>query len=339
MKRRSFVIGSAAALLAARSARLFADSSAPAQRLIFGLPPGAVGSKLATGALDILNARAKSAYTLQVIDNRNTLQATETVKTAKPDGSTLLQTQSGSMTLFPSTYRNLQYDPIADFTPLAVMGEYAFTLTLGPAVPASVDNVDRYLAWVEQNPDYRDLGFALYGSQSHLLALMLAREKEVALRAQSYKTASAMLGDLQNQNLAACITMPGNTLGLGKGCRSVAISSATRLEGWPQVATFSEQGLPNLAMTGWYGWFAPAQLPAATAKSLREEIVAAQATPEFLALLKRLLLTPAPLSPAQIHERMSLELVEYKRLVKSYGLTQMAQAQHLPLNAAMASLS
>ncbi|WPO97720.1 tripartite tricarboxylate transporter substrate-binding protein [Pseudomonas sp. HR96] len=339
MKRRSFVIGSAAALLAVRSARLFADNAAPTQRLIFGLPPGALGTKLATGALDILNGRAKSGYQLQVIDNRNTLQATETVKAAAPDGSTLLQVQSGSMTLFPSTYRNLKYDPMTDFTPLAVMGEYPFTLTLGPLVPASVTDVNGYLAWVQQNPDYRDLGFALYGSQSHLLALMLAREKEVALRAQSYKAATAMFGDLQNQNLAACITVPGNTLGLGKGCRTVAVSSATRLEGWPQVATFSEQGLPSLAMLGWYGWFAPAQLPAATAQSLRTQIAAAQATPEFLALLKRLLLTPAPLNPAQIHERMSLELVEYQRLVKSYGLTQMAEAQTRSPVDAFATLS
>lgn len=326
MKRRAFVVGAAAAFMAVRSTRLFAEA-APTQRLVFGLPPGALGSTLANGTLDILNARFNSGYALQTIDSRNTLQATETVKLAPPDGSTLLQVQSGSMTLFPSTYRNLKYDPIADFTPLAVMGMYTFTLTMGPAVPDVVNDVISYLAWVEQNPDYRDLGFALYGSQSHLLALMLAREKEVALRAQSYKTAGAMLGDLQHGNLAACITMAGNTVGLGKGCRTVAVSSPTRLGSWPSVATFSEQGLQNLTMQGWYGWFAPAQLPASTANNLREQIMAAQATPEFKALQAKLLLTPVTMTPAQIHERMNLEITEYQHLVKSYGLTQMAEAQ------------
>ncbi|WP_213880480.1 tripartite tricarboxylate transporter substrate-binding protein [Pseudomonas sp. dw_358] len=325
MKRRSFLTGTAAALFTLRSARLFAASQ-PAKRLIFGSPSGAVGGKLASGVLDIINKHFNDDYTLQVIDTRNTLQATETVKAALPDGNTLLQVQSGAMTLFPSTYRGLKYDPVADFVPLAIMAEYAFTLTLGPAVPATVTNVDTYLAWVNQNPDYRDLGFALYGSQSHLMALMLAREKEVALRPQSYKTADAMLQDLQKQNLAACITIGGNTLGMGPGVRTVGISSPTRLESWPQVATFAEQGLSQLTMQGWYGWFAPAGMPAAAAQALRDQIVAAQKTPEFAALEQRLLVTSVLASPAQIRERMSLETTELHSLVKSYGLTQMEAA-------------
>lgn len=325
MKRRSFIAGSAAALFAFSHIPLFAGTQ-PARRLVFGFSPGAVGGQLANGALEVLNARLNSDYALQVIDTRNTLQATETVKAAAPDGSTLLQVQSGSMTLFPSTYRNLKYDPLNDFTPLALMGEYTFTLTLGPAVPASVNSIDTYLNWVGQNPDYRDLGFALYGSQSHLVALMLMREKEVALRPQSYKTTEAMLGDLQNQTLAGCITMAGNTLGLGAGCRTVAVSSARRLEGWPKVATFSEQGLMNLTMQGWYGWFAPALLPASTAQTLREQIVNTLIHPDLIALQKKLLLNPVHLTPAQIRERMSLEIAEFERLVKSYGLSQIAEA-------------
>jgi tripartite-type tricarboxylate transporter receptor subunit TctC len=325
MKRRAFVFGSAAALLAAQAMPLLAGATPPsAQRLVFGLPAGAMGTKLANGVLDILNASARSAYELQVLDARNTLQASENVKAATPDGSTLLQAQSSSMVLFPSTYRSLPYDPLTDFTPLAVMGEYAFALTLGPLVPASGTSVDGYLAWVERNPDYRDLGFALYGSQSHLMNLMLAREKEVALRPQSYKSAGAMIGDLENQTLAACICMPGNILGVGKGLsRTVAISSHERLAALPQVATFAEQGLPSLTMKGWYGWFAPARLPSVTAETLRGQIIAAQATAEYHQLQESLLLTPVNLTPAQIQARMEHELLAYQELVRSYGLSQM----------------
>lgn len=325
MKRRFFLTGSAAALFALRSARLFAAPPS-AKRLVFGSPSGVVGGKLATGVLEIINKQSNDSYALQVIDTRNTLQATETVKSAVPDGSTLLQVQSGAMTLFPSTYKGLKYNPETDFVPLAIVAEYAFTLTLGPAVPPQVTNIDTYLAWVNENPDYRDLGFALYGSQTHLMALMLAREKEVALRAQSYKTADSMLADLQKQNLAACITIAGNTVGLGAGVRSIAISSPKRLDALPDVATFSEQGLSQLAMQGWYGWFAPAGTPAATAQALRDQINAAKQTPDYIALEKRLLLTSVQAGPAQIKERISLETSEYRKLVQSYGLTQMTAA-------------
>lgn len=325
MKRRSFLIGSAAALLAGQCAPLLASGSPPARRLVLGLPLGAMGGKLANGTLEILNARFNADYALQVLDKRNTQQATEAVKSALPDGSTLLQVQSSSMVLFPSTYRSLNYDPLADFTPLAIMGEYSFALTLGPLVPASVTTLEGYLAWVEQNPDYRDIGFVLQGSQAHLSSLMLARNKEVALRPQSYGTPKAMLGDLANRTLAACIAVPGNLVGYPREtCRAVAISSGARLAQWPQVATFAEQGLPALTMAGWFGWFAPAGLPAATATGLREKIVSAQATPAYQALQESLLLTPVNSTPAQIKARISQEMTAFEQLVRSYGLKQMA---------------
>lgn len=324
MKRRVFLMGAAIAPLTLRSKSLFAESltSPPpsTRRLVFGLPTSAVGAKWAQGVLNIMNNRFNYDYSLEVLESRSTLKATETVKASEPDGRTLLQVQSSSMTLFPSTYSNLKYDPIIDFTPLAVMGEYTFTLTIGPAVPASVHDVNSYIAWIQAQPDYRDLGFALYGSQSHLIALMLAREKEVALRVQSYNNAEAMLGDLQNGTLAACITMAGTALSLTKNCRSIAVSSPQRLEVWPDVATFSEQGLKTLTMQGWYGWFAPAHLPNEIAKKLREQIIDIQTVPEYLALQKSLLLTSSFLAPSQILERMNLELNEYKNLVESYGL-------------------
>lgn len=314
-----------AALAAVQGTSLLAAPTPPARRLVLGLPLGAMGGKLANGTLDILNARFKVDYALQVLDARNTQQATETVKSALPNGDTLLQVQSSSMVLFPSTYRNLNYDPVADFTPLAIMGEYHFALTLGPLVPASVTSLEGYLAWVAQNPDYRDIGFVLYGSQAHLASLMLARNKELALRPQSYRAPGAMIGDLANRNLAACIAVPGNLVGIPREtCRAVAISSAARLPRWPDVATFAEQGLPALTMDGWFGWFAPAGLPAAMATQLREQIVAAQATPDYLALQESLLLSASHSTPAQISARIGTEMAAYEQLVRSYGLKQMA---------------
>lgn len=325
MKRRSFLLGSAAALVAGHCGRLLATDTPPLRKLVVGLPLGAMSGKLANGTLDIINAHFNADYRLKVLDKRNTREATEAVKAAEPDGSTLLQVQSSSMVLFPSTYRSLNYDPLADFTPLAIMGEYHFALTLGPLVPASVTSLEGYLAWVEQNPDYRDVGFVLQGSQAHLISLMLARNKEIALRPQSYGTPKAMIGDLANHTLAACIAVPGNLVGLPREtCRAVAISSATRLPQWPGVATFSEQGLAALTMAGWFGWFAPAGLPAATATRLREQIITAQATPAYQALRESLLLTAVDSTPALIRARISEETAAFKRLVDSYGLKEMA---------------
>lgn len=323
INRRSF-LGSASVLALAASMPRFAHANeATKGRLVFGIPPGAVGNQLAGTALSILAEQFNTEYRLDIIDARNTLQASETVKLAPADGATLLQTQSSSMVLFPSLYRTLAYDPMKDFTPLALMGDYAFALTVGPVVPASVQTVDQYLAWVKENPDFRDIGFSVYGSQSHLASMILARAKEIAIRPQSYKSVPAMMGDLHNQSIAAAITVAGNTtITAAKGLRPLAVTGRERLQGWPDVPTFAESGVKDMEIQGWYAWFAPAHLPAATAQQWREKLTAVQATADYAALQKRLLLKQVSMSPEQIHARMRSETESYAKLVESYGLSQ-----------------
>jgi tripartite-type tricarboxylate transporter receptor subunit TctC len=321
--RRRF-LGSASLLAIAASLPRFALAAAPSNgRLVFGIPPGAVGGRLADTTLNILARQFDTDYRLDIIDARNTLQASETVKLAPADGSTLLQTQSGSMVVFPSLYRRLAYDPVKDFTPLAMMGDYSFALVVGPIVPTSVTTVDQYLAWVKDNPDFRDVGFSTYGSQSHLITMMLARSKEVALRPQSYRSVTAMAGDLQNQTIAAAIMVAGNTVTQkGRHLRALAVTGSERLKAWPQVPTFAQAGVKDLNIRGWYGWFAPANLPPATAQQWREKLAAVQATREYSALQEDLLLTQVSLTPEQMSARIREEMGQYAKLVETYSLSQ-----------------
>ncbi|MFF7709144.1 tripartite tricarboxylate transporter substrate-binding protein [Pseudomonas sp. NPDC007930] len=319
--RRRFLGNSMAMLLAGALPAWAAGPETEVNTLVFGVPPGAVGERLAGRTLAMLAAQYQANYELQIVPTHNTQDATRQVKIAPADGSTLLQVQSGSMVLFPSMYRKLDYDPLADFTPLGLLGAYDYALAVGPAVPASVRTVDQYLAWVQRNPDYRDLGFTLYGSQGHLGSLMLARIKEIALRPQAYHGPLAMFSDLRDGQLAAALVVSSNQKLLGGGSiRALAVSSAERLQAWPEVQTFAEQGLPELILDGWYGWFAPAALPAAQAANLTRMLRGVQASQDYQAMQQDLLLRPALLTPAQIHSRMREEIDRYAGLVKTYGL-------------------
>lgn len=324
--RRSFLSNSAVLML---GAALPHTSFAALQggRLVWGVPAGAqrssVGYTMAQGALDILAKQADLRYQLEVIDARNSLQASETVKLAPPDGTTLLQTQSGSMVLFPAMYKSLKYDPLADFTPLGALGDFSYAFSVGAAVPASVTNINQYLNWVGQNPDYRDVGFSLYGSHNHLIALMMARAKEVALRAQSYKGLEGLLNDLKSSTLAAAVTPAALQPLLTKfGARVLAISSETRLDVFPGIATFKEQGLTDIVIDGWYGWFVPSHTPTPLVQELSAKVNAMAASPQFVELQKKLLITPKLMTPAQITQRIKDEIKLSQKLVTSYNLSQ-----------------
>lgn len=324
MERRTFLGASAAVLAAATYPTLLKGQSAMNGRLISGMPAGVVGDRLAGGMLDILHNQFDTHYTLEVIESRETRDASAKVKSAPPDGTTLLQSHSGPLVLFPATYRTLDYDPLDDFTPIALMGDYSFALAVGPAVPASITDINGYLGWVKENPDYRDIGFSVYGSQAHLASLMLTRSKEVALRPQSYRTVPSMANDMGNETLAAGVTMTGNLALLReKQLRPIAVTTKSRLAAWPNVATFAEQGVPDMDLGGWFGWFAPANMAPATSQMLAERIAAAQATDAYAALQRQLMLTQVTLPPDQIRERISQEMSTYARIVSTYGLSRM----------------
>jgi len=101
--------------------------------------------------------------------------AVEYVKRAAPDGLTILQIPSSPMTLYPNTYRKLNYDPLADFVPVTSTVNYAFVLTAGPGLPAEVKTVADYVKWAKAHPSQASYGLPAAGSALHFVGMMLQK--------------------------------------------------------------------------------------------------------------------------------------------------------------------
>ncbi|MFF7710606.1 tripartite tricarboxylate transporter substrate-binding protein [Pseudomonas sp. NPDC007930] len=322
MHRRTVLAGLGLAGLATM-ARGWAESNAPTHgTVVFGAAKGAIGSTLAELTLAQLRRDYQLDYSLVINDARNSRAAVESVQHAKPDGATLLQAQSSSIVLFPSTYKALGYDPVKDFAPLTILGTYGYSLVLGAAVPANVTTVQGYLDWVERNPDQRDVGFSLYGSQAHLLSVMLARESGTAVRPQGYGSANSIFNDLASGAIGAAFTVNGNVPLLARaGVRAVAITDPHRLGPRPDVRTFAESGLAALNLTGWYGWFAPSSTPTVVLNDQAIKLGQMTVGDEYTAQLNSLLLERNTASPAEIAVLMQREIAQYAELTKSYRLS------------------
>jgi len=330
--RRAFLQGASTLMLGAGllTHPLARAAASGGGRLLYGYPAGGIGNYLAEGVLPMLAAQDGPSYHLMNVDGRNTRTATLQAKAASPDASTLLQVLSSSFTLQPNIYKKLGFDPAADFTPIALFGDFPFSLTVGPAVPPEVKTVAGFIQWLKDdgNPTYRSIGVSIYGTLGHLALRMIARGSDVPLRGQPYNGSAAMLKDLDNQSLAACFTVAGNGLGKGFGkgshehLRPIAVTGRERLKYWPGIPTLYEQGYKDADLTGWFGWFAPAGTPDTVTAPLRARIATVQASPEYQRLQERLLLTQVSLTPEQIRARIGKERNQYAALLHEYAINQ-----------------
>lgn len=322
IKRRAFIKGAGSLLIGTSMLSTPFAHAAIGGRLLYGYPPGAVGDDLANGLLPLVAAQQGPRYSLKNIDGRNTRQATSQAKGSPADGSTLLQVLSSSFTLQPHIYTKLDFDPLKDFEPIAMLGDFTYALTLGPAVPTSVTSVRSFMAWLRDNPEYRNIGVAIYGTFGHLALRIMARNNDVPLRGLPYKGSPAMLDDLNNGTLAAAFTVATDFPEKPRytRLRCIAVTSRERLKYWPQVPTLYEEGFTDLDIVGWFGWFAPAGTPASVIAPMRERLSQVLPSSQYLALQQSLLMTGSSVDPVRIQARMAQESARYADLLNRYSV-------------------
>src|SRR4051812_48695932 len=185
----------------------------------------------------------------------------EAVKNADTDGTTLLFTPDFLMTVYPHSFKNLSYDPLRDFVPVALLARSALALAAGPALPQNVRTVKEYIAWARANPKQALYATTSAGGTPHFVGVMLSREAKVELSPVHYKGGAPALQDLMGAQVPVSINPVSELLpqlGAGK-VRALAVTSPQRSKFLPDVPTMAEAGFPNIAINPWLGFFAPAR--------------------------------------------------------------------------------
>jgi tripartite-type tricarboxylate transporter receptor subunit TctC len=294
-----------------------------AARILCGFPAGGTTDAVSRRVAEKLQSGGYAKVAL--VDNKSGAGgriAVEELKRSSPDGSTMLLTPTGVITLYPHIYNKLAYR-IEDVTPVSTACRVVFGFGVGPAVPESVNSLKDYLAWAKAHPDGASYGSPGAGTPPHFLGALLARESGIDLRHVPYRGSAPGIQDLLGGQVAAMTSPIGDYLPYLKNgkLRLLATSGAARSKFTPDVQTYAEQGFKNLTMTEWYAFFLPAKASPEVVRRAAAAIRAAVSSPDVAEAFAQMGFEAGADTPAELAKVVSDDNASWGPIVKEVGFT------------------
>jgi tripartite-type tricarboxylate transporter receptor subunit TctC len=287
--------------------------------LIVPFPPG--------GGADIL-ARTVSPRLAQalgkpiVIENKPGAGGNvgaEYVARAAPDGYTLLYGTNGTHGINASLYRNLRFDPVKDFIPVSRMTTIAAMLIVNPQFPPTT--VEELIRYAKANPGKVNFASAGNGTTSHLSGELFKTMAGIDIVHIPYRGGGAAVADLISGQVQMMIDVMPNVYPLAKDgrIRGIAVSTAVRFPGAPELPTIAESGVAGFEASAWDGILAPARTPEAIVNKLNAAIRTALADPELIELLKSRGARVVPGTPDDFARHIVASTQKWAEVVKASG--------------------
>jgi len=245
---------------------------------------------------------------------------TDVVAKSPPDGYNLVMGHIGPMVSAVTLYaKNLPYDPVRDFEPVTMVGQGVVVLVVQPAMPVST--ALEFFAYAKQKDDltYSSAG---NGSTSHLTGELLKRITGIPLQHIPYKSAGNALTAMLTGEVQVSFLSPLTAhaqLRAGK-VKALAVSSAKRFAGAPEIPSAAEAGIPGMDVRLWFGLFAPAKTPKSVVTKLNREIGDILRSPETQETFLKQGVAAAPGTPEELGDWVKTELARWTPVIEAAGI-------------------
>lgn len=305
------------ALLGLLSGAVFAQSDWPGKPITFVVPqaPGGANDVIARAVAQGLGNTLGQPVIVENRPGANGNLGTGQVARSAADGYTFLVTAQSAYTINPALYARLPFDPIKDFTPVMQLAVAPYLLVVNPNFPAK--NLNELVAYAKAHPGKVEYASAGNGTLNHLLGEMLKKQKGVNLLHVPYKGASAAATDVVAGQLPVTFgSFPGVMPFVSSGkLRVLGVASDKPSTLAPEIPALGKE----LAVTSWYGLFAPAGTPQPVVDKLYQSIRAVLAKPEMSERLKTLGAERVDSNPQSFKAMLPAELAHWKQVVKDSG--------------------
>jgi tripartite-type tricarboxylate transporter receptor subunit TctC len=248
-------------------------------KLVIPFPPGGASDYVGRA---IGQALSEAWGQPVVVENKGGAGATigtEAVAKSAPDGYTLLMGVNAGIVIAPHVYPRLNYDPLKELAPAAGFAVSPMILVVPADSPAKT--LRDLIAMAKAKPG--ELSFASSGSGAlpHLTTEQFMQAAGVKMTHVPYKGSGPALPDLIAGRTQMMIDVIVSAMPLVEGgkLRALAVTTAKRYPGLPDVPTMSEAGLPGFEAAQWYAIFAPAGTPAPILERIQADLARATASP------------------------------------------------------------
>lgn len=271
--RRSFLATASALGVAIGAPSLAHAQSFPEKgKAIRAIVPFPAGSTSDTLARPFTLAMGETLGTTVVVDNKagaDGVIGMRAVKASPPDGYTILFTSLSTQVMNPHLFKELPYDPLKDFIPLAGTMKSPLMVNVGPSIPFKT--ATEFFAAAKANP--KKYTYASVSATTRIAGHMLSKAAGIELVNVAYKG----FGDLVSNLIAGKVDIliadgPAVKPYFSQGVRSLAVASLNRFPPFPDVPTLQEQGLKGFEIVGWHAAYVPANTPAAVVTQLRDAV-------------------------------------------------------------------
>jgi len=287
-------------------------------RLIVPFPPGGAAELGARIYAQPLGQALGQPIIIETKPGADGAIAADSTMKSAPDGYTLFYATNTAFSWLPAVRKSPPYDPLADFTPVSMVGQFGFFLFSHPSVPANT--LAELLAYIRANPG--KLNYGSGNSTSMVATAQLAIQEKLRMVHVPYKGDAPLSIDLLGGRIQVAIATPGTLAPQVKEgkLRVLATLLATRNPLLPEAPTMVEAGLPPLSITPWGGIFGPAKMPREIADRVSRELIAVLRRAEVREAFGKLAFEPRGSTPEELTAFVKEQGEVWRRVVREIGI-------------------
>jgi tripartite-type tricarboxylate transporter receptor subunit TctC len=316
------VLATAVLAFAPCAARAQADASAYPNkpiRLMVGFTPGSATDITARMFAQKFTEAWGVAVAVENVPGAGGTVSSVRVAKAAPDGYTLSYAGNGAITIAPSLYSKLGYDPTRDFVPISMILTMPSILAVNNDVPART--FQELLALAKAQPGKLSYASPGVATPQHVAGELLKILAGVDITHVPYK--GAMFTDVIGGRVTMTLQNAGAVLATvrdGK-LRGLAVTSLKRSPNMPEFPTIAESGFPGFEAVSWFALFAPPGTPAPIAATVRQETLKVLAQPDMKAKFAQMGLDTVGNSPEELAAIIKADIAKWAKVIKDANIT------------------